>query len=366
MTTVMVPSGGESYPYLLEESCLSRIDVLLAELLPDSRFLVVSDENVGPLYGRSVAAQLGAPWLELPAGEKHKGWVSVEKVVRWLIGRGAERSDVVVAVGGGVLTDIVGFAAAVTLRGIPWVAVPTTLLAMVDAAVGGKTGVDLDLGKNLIGCFWSPAAVIADPLALTTLEPRQVRAGLAEVLKAAIISPSTLEHLIDTHLEAAAGGDVLRARDLILVAVRVKAEIVALDERERGPRATLNLGHTVGHALEAATGYGRFLHGEAVAWGLLAVLRLARDRGLLATAEAQTWAARLQPLAPLPDVAGLGWAQLAPFLGRDKKRGGGEVRWVLPRFGGVVAGVAVPEDEIARVWSALSALSGAGPFDVIL
>jgi 3-dehydroquinate synthetase len=366
MTTIAIASGSESYPYVLDEACLGRIEASLTGILPSRRFLVVTDENVGPLYGRSVAAQLNAPWLELRAGEEYKRWGNVEHVVRWLIAQSAERSDVVVAVGGGVLTDTVGFAAAITLRGLPWVAVPTTLLAMVDAAVGGKTGVDLDLGKNLIGCFWPPTAVIVDPLALTTLEPRQVRAGLVEVVKAAIISPSALEHLTDTHLEAAAGGDVLRARDLVLAAVRVKAEIVALDEREQGPRAALNLGHTLGHALEAATGFGRFLHGEAVAWGLLAELRLARDRGLLATSEAQAWAARLQPLAPLPDVAGLGWAQIAPFLGRDKKRGGGEVRWVLPRLGGVIAGVAIPDEEIARVWPQLSAVPGSGPFTVIV
>ncbi len=366
MTTVTIASGSGSYPYVLDEACLRRIAASLAGILPSVRFLVVTDENVGPLYGRSVAAQLDAPWLELPPGEENKRWGSVEKVARWLVAQSAERSDVVVAVGGGVLTDTVGFAAAVTLRGLPWVAVPTTLLAMVDAAVGGKTGVDLDLGKNLIGCFWPPSAVIVDPLVLTTLEPRQVRAGLVEVVKAAIISPSTLEHLTDTHLEAAAGGDVLRARDLILAAVRVKAEIVALDEREQGPRAALNLGHTLGHALEAATGFGRYLHGEAVAWGLLAELRLARDRGLLATSEAQAWAARLQPLAPLPDGAGLGWAQIAPFLGRDKKRGGGEVRWVLPRFGGVVTGVTIPDEEIARVWPQLASIPGTGPFTMIV
>jgi 3-dehydroquinate synthase len=356
MTTIGVTAGAGTYPYRLQEGVLGEIGEQIAAVHGGDHCFVVTDSNVGPLYGEAAAAQLAAPALTIPAGEEHKRWETVERIVQWLLTNDAERSSLVLAIGGGVVTDTVGFAAAITLRGMPWVAVPTTLLAMVDAAVGGKTGVDLDLGKNLIGCFWPPRLVLADPLTLLTLDPRQVRAGLAEVVKAAMIAPSLLEHLIDSHLAAAAEGDVLRTRDLILASVRVKADVVSLDERETGSRATLNLGHTLGHALEAASGYTTFLHGEAVAWGLLAELRLARDRGLIGTADAQAWAARLEALAPLPSLGNLSWEDVSPFISRDKKRERGRVGWVLPRLGGVVMGVEILQDEAAAVFSELASL----------
>ncbi len=365
MTTLFLGAGGERTPYHLREGALGEVVELIAPVVGPRRAYVASDDVVGPLYAQGVAERLDAPCLELPSGERHKRWESVERVIRWLLGFGVERGDVVVAVGGGVITDLVGFAASVAMRGLPWIAVPTTLLGMVDAAVGGKTGIDLDLGKNLIGTFWPPRLVVCDPLVLSTLDPRQLRAGLAEVIKAAMIAPSTLEHILDSHLVASAGGDVLRAQELIAAAVRVKAEVVTMDEREAGPRAALNLGHTLGHALEAATGYGRFLHGEAIAWGMLAELRIARDRGLLSTAEAQAWAARLETLAPLPPLADLSWEALEPFVRRDKKRVGGRVNWILPRLGGVVIGAAVTADEAAEAFHRLAAISPSGPYTAL-
>jgi 3-dehydroquinate synthase len=362
MTTIELARGGESAPCHIGEGLLRRIPELLAPYVRGGQVHVVSDGNVGPLYAAEVADRLDAPMLELPAGEEHKQWPAVERIVRWLVAHDAERSGLVVAVGGGVVTDIAGFAAAVTLRGMPWVAVPTTLLGMVDAAIGGKTGIDLDVGKNLVGAFWPPRAVIVDPLALATLEGRQLRAGLAEVVKAAMIAPSSLEHVLDANLAPVAAGDPLRAQELIVGCVRVKADIVAADERESGPRRALNLGHTLAHGLEAATRYRRFLHGEAVAWGLLAELRLARDRGLLSTAEAQTWAERICALAPLPDLEGLPWEAVSPFVARDKKRQGGRVSWVLPRMSGVVLDVAVGDEEAAAVYANLAALPPGGPF----
>ncbi len=357
-----MPGGAERAPCYIAEGLLERIAPLLAPHLRGRMAYVVSDTNVGPLYAAAAADQLKAPLLELPAGEEHKQWPAVERIVRWLVGHDAERTGLVVAIGGGVVTDVAGFAAAVTLRGMPWVAVPTTLLGMVDAAVGGKTGIDLDVGKNLIGAFWPPRAVIADPLALATLDLRQLRSGLAEVMKCAMIAPSTLEHVLDANLAPVAGGDPLRAQELIVGCVRVKAEIVTADERESGPRRALNLGHTLAHGLEAATRYRRFLHGEAVAWGLLAELRLARDRGLLSTAEAHAWAERVRSLAPLPGLEGLAWNDVQPFLARDKKRHAGKVGWVLPRLGGVVLDIAVGGEEAAAVFAELAKLPPQGPF----
>jgi 3-dehydroquinate synthetase len=363
--TIELSASGERTPYHLGEGLLGQAPNLLQRWLGGRRAFVVSDTNVGPLYAASLAESLGAPLLTLPAGEEHKRWPEVENVVRHLLAHEAERGDLLVAVGGGVITDLVGFAAAVAMRGLPWVALPTTLLGMVDAAVGGKTGIDLDLGKNLVGAFWLPRAVIADPLVLATLAPRQLRAGLVEVVKAAMIAPSSMEHLLDSHLASVAGGDPLRAADLIGVCVRIKAEVVALDERESGPRKTLNLGHTLGHGLEAATRYSRFLHGEAVAWGLLVELRLARDRGLLSTEDAEKWAARIGALAPLPSLDGLSWEAVAPFIARDKKRTGGKVGWVLPRLGGVVLDVPISDDEAADVYAMVAALPPAGPFEAL-
>ena len=262
MITVELTFGNEESPYHAGEGLLGEVAELVQPLEREHQIFVVSDETVGPLYGADVAEKLDAPLLQLPAGEEHKRWSSVERVVRWLIANQVERRGLLVAIGGGVVTDIGGFAAAVALRGIQWVAIPTTLLGMVDAAVGGKTGVDLDVGKNLIGSFWPPRVTIADPLVLGTLDLRQVRSGLAEVIKSAMIAPSTLEHLLETHLASVASGDPLRALELIVGCVRVKGEVVNLDEREAGPRRALNLGHTLAHGLEAASDYKHFLHGE--------------------------------------------------------------------------------------------------------
>lgn len=346
---------------VVREGVLGDAAALLRNELAGGRAFVVSDENVAPLYGEEVARTLEAPMLVLPAGENAKTWASAEAILRFLVGHGGERNDLLVAVGGGVVTDVAGFAASVYLRGIRWVACPTTLVGMVDAAVGGKTGIDLPEGKNLVGTFWQPRMVLADPLALATLPPRELRAGLAEVIKAAMIAPSTLEHVVEELLPRLLAGDFLAATPLLAAAIKVKAEVVELDERDHGARASLNLGHTLAHALEAATGYGHFLHGEAVAWGLLLALVLAQRRGLLASVEAARWAGRLERLAPLPPIP-VGFEELAPFLGRDKKRVRGSLRWVLPRLGGVVLGVEVPAEDVRAAFEEVTALPPSGPF----
>lgn len=346
---------------VVQEGALGELEGLLADELKRGRVFLVSDENVVPLYAEEVAARLDAPVLALPAGEQSKTWSSVERVVRFLLGHGAERGDLLVAIGGGVVTDVAGFAAAVYMRGIRWVAVPTTLVGMVDAAIGGKTGIDLPEGKNLVGAFWQPRAVVADPLTLATLPARQVQAGVAEVLKVAMIAPSSLEHLWEEHGRNLVEGDFLAVAPLLAAAMKVKSEVVALDERDFGARAALNLGHTLAHALEAATGYDYFLHGEAVAWGLLLSLLLAQRRGLLASVEAARWAARLEVMAPLLRIP-VSWEQVVEYLGRDKKRAFGAVRWVLPRLGGVVLGVEIPAEEVRACLEKLLEVPETGPF----
>ncbi len=361
MTLALRSASGEA-PYHLGRGALDELPRLVGEAARARRVYVVSDEIVAPLWAERVADRLDAPLLALPAGEQHKRWPAVEQILGWLIGFGVERGDALVAVGGGVVTDLAGFAASVALRGIAWVAVPTTLLGMVDAAVGGKTGIDLEAGKNLAGTFWHPRAVIADPGVLATLDGRQVRAGLAEMVKAALIAPGVLTHHLDAHLEGVVHHGREVPAELIAAAVRVKADVVASDEREAGPRAALNLGHTLGHALEAAAAYSRFLHGEAVAWGLLEALLLSVQRGLLEAATAREWARRIELLRPLPPLGDLTWAQVQPFVARDKKRSRGAPGWVLPRSGGVAVGVGVIDGEAAAAFARLAALPPGAPF----
>ena len=346
-------------PYHLAAGGIEHAAELLAPQLAGRRRFVVTDESVARLHGRSLAERLGAPLHAVAPGEEHKSLATAERIARWLLSLGVERQDVVIAVGGGVVTDLAGFAASVTLRGLRWVAVPTTLLGMVDAAVGGKTGVDLDVGKNLIGTFWHPAAVLADPAVLATLDRRQLRSGLVEVVKAAIIRPETLAAVLDRCGAAVASGELGDAEPLIAAAVRIKAEIVGADERESGQRAALNLGHTVGHAIEAATGYRRYLHGEAVAWGLMTALVVAHRRDRVDTADARRWVRRLTDAVDLAPVGDVEWEALRGYIARDKKAVGGRVGWVLPRAGGVDLDVAVADDEARDAWDAVRGARGA-------
>jgi 3-dehydroquinate synthase len=298
---------------------------------------------------------LGTGLIELADGEAEKNWSTVEDLIgRWL-DSGLTRRDTVAAVGGGVVTDTVGFAAAVYLRGISWIAAPTTLLAMVDAAVGGKTGVNLAHGKNLVGAFWPPRLVVVDVSTLSTLPARELRAGMAEVVKTAWIGDHDLLSSLSGGGAAFAAMTENQWQELVMRCLAVKARVVAADEREAGQRAALNLGHTLGHALEAATGYRHFLHGEAVAWGLRAAARLARRRGILSDAGEGRLGAALGPTDSLPPIAGIDPESLRDHIGRDKKRDARGVAWVLPTDDGVVLEQRVATDEALDVFSAMQA-----------
>jgi 3-dehydroquinate synthase len=292
--------------------------------------------------------------IELADGEESKRWPTVESLLgRWL-DEGLHRGDSVAAVGGGVLTDTVGFAAAVFLRGIDWIVIPTTLLAMVDASVGGKTGVNLDQGKNLVGSFWPPRLVVVDVETLSTLPERELRAGAAEVVKTAWIGDHDLVSTITQRPLTDFGALTLEQwEELVMRCLAVKAEIVDEDERESGRRASLNLGHTLGHALEAATGYGRFLHGEAVAWGLLAAARLGRRHGMLGADGEDELTAAVTSLGPLPPIADIDPESLRSHIGRDKKRNAEGVGWVLPTDDGVVLDQRVETGEVLEVFGEL-------------
>jgi 3-dehydroquinate synthase len=268
--------------------------------------------------------------LDLPGGEDHKRLAPVEELAEEMVRRGADRSSVVIAFGGGIVNDMAGFLAAIFMRGIPVIQVPTTLLAQVDAAIGGKTGVNLVHGKNLIGSFHQPQAVLIDPSLLSTLPDREYRAGLYEIVKAGIIrEPELFQYLADHSADVLARAP--EAVDHIVAeSVRMKAEVVSGDEREADLRRILNFGHTFGHALEAETGYTRFLHGEAVAWGMRAAVYLAQRTGHLSAEDAVDILETLELYGPIPPVNGISAQNLLGRLVHDKKTVQGKVHFVLP------------------------------------
>ncbi|MGA2282446.1 MAG: 3-dehydroquinate synthase [Candidatus Dormibacteria bacterium] len=327
---VPVPIGGSAYPVIVAEGAT---DHLTTHLPADCRRVaVVADRSVEPL-GRRLARRLAtsgreAPLVSIAAGEPVKSWAAAGRLLDRLASLGLGRRDALVAVGGGTVGDLAGFAAAAYCRGIAWVVVPTTLLAMVDSSIGGKTGVNLRAAKNLAGAFWQPRAVLADPTVLDTLPPRELASGLGEVAKYAMIAETDLPDLLDHGLERARTGDVRTLTAIIDCCAAIKAQVVGRDPRESGLRAVLNYGHTVAHALEAATGYGTVTHGEAVAAGMRVAGRLSAELAGLPAADL-AWQDRvldrlgLEGLPPIDPVA------VMHRLGHDKKSVGGEVRWVL-------------------------------------
>lgn len=350
MVRLELKSAHGDYPAVVGPGSLARMaEVLEREhlVLPRS---IVTDTIVGPLHGRRPAEALGLTNLEIPGGETHKTLSTIEEIFRHWLGMGLDRSGSVIAIGGGVVTDTVGFAAAAYLRGIDWIAVPTTLLGMVDAAVGGKTGVNLPEGKNLVGSFWPPRLVIADTQTLATLPARELSAGLAEVVKAAWISDHELLKILPDSTKI--GYDALTSHEweaLVARSVAIKAEIVNADEREAGLRKALNLGHTMGHALETATRYERFLHGEAVAWGLEAAAIFGRRRGLLSSAGERALRAAVDGLGDRPGIADLDAETVCSYLAVDKKRDADGIAWVLPTDDGVVLDQRVETAEAIEV-----------------
>jgi len=318
---------------------LDRLGALVRRTLRPGRVLLVTDARVGTLYGararRSLArAGIAVAILRVPRGEAAKQARHLARVWEACAAAGLGRGDAVVALGGGAVGDLAGFAAATWLRGVPWVCVPTTVLAQVDSSVGGKTAVALAAGKNLAGAFHQPALVLIDPATLATLPARERRAGLAEVVKTGMAVDASLFRWIEPRLDALAAGDIGALAGAIERAVCAKARVVLRDEREAGPRTALNFGHTAGHAIEAALGFRRIRHGEAVAIGMrIAAALSVREAGLPEAQRARLEAAldRLRLPRRMPPVP---LAALERAMRQDKKRGAAGVRWVLtPRMG---------------------------------
>ena len=312
------------------------------------KLFVVSTEDVWRHQGGRLAAALSTVEHEvlfLPGGEDQKRMAPVEALAEQMVQLGADRTSVVIAYGGGIVTDMAGFLAAIFMRGIPLIQIPTTLLGAVDAAIGGKTGVNLVSGKNLVGSFHQPLAVLIDPAVLDTLPDREYRAGLWEIVKAGIIREEGLFAYMMAECPAVLARHPDAVDHIIAESVRMKAEVVSGDEREADHRRILNFGHTFGHALEAETGYKRFLHGEAVAWGMRAAVYLGQTTGHISAEDSVTILEMLRAYGPIPPVDGLDACKLQARLVHDKKTVHGKVHFVLPvRIGEVTVVAGIPEN----------------------
>jgi 3-dehydroquinate synthase len=295
------------------------------------RFFVLTSEPIWALWGQAFCASFTEQpvALFLAQGERHKTLASVERLARQMAVSGADRGSLLVAFGGGIVGDVGGFLAAIYMRGIPYVQVPTTFLAQVDSSVGGKTGVNLPEGKNLVGCFHQPRVVFADIDVLGTLPDRELRAGLMESVKAGIIRDRVLVRYMEDHAAEVLGRNPNALERVIAASIRMKAGVVTRDEREGGLRMILNFGHTVGHAIERVTRYRMLLHGEAIGWGMVAALELARRRGTISGSQMARLENLIYAYGPLPPMK-LRPASLVAATAGDKKNIGGVRRFVLP------------------------------------
>jgi len=326
-----VNSRAGRYPVLIGPGISNRLPELLEDAQQRGRCMLVSNVTIWRFHGERLRALSAEEPILLPDGERFKNLQVVGRVYEGLIRARADRGSLVIALGGGVLGDTAGFAAATYLRGVPLVHVPTTLLAQVDSAIGGKVGVNHAAGKNLIGAFHPPAFVAVDPELLATLPRREFRAGLYETIKYGVIANRALFDTLAESLSAVFARDAAPLMRVISESCAIKARVVEADEHETGIRRTLNFGHTVGHALEAVTKYRRFRHGEAVGYGMLAAANIGASRGMMPAGDQDALAALIRAMGPMPAVGDLSTAQVLEAIGHDKKIVNGRLHYVLPR-----------------------------------
>ncbi len=341
MSEIRVQTASASYSVNIGQALLADVAATSLALAGKvSRVFLVTSPQIDHLWSASIregfaAQNIPVGTLLIPAGEQHKRLSTLERLCEELAAHGADRDSLLIALGGGVIGDITGFLAAVYMRGIRFVQVPTTLLAQVDSSVGGKTGVNLAAGKNLVGSFHHPLAVFADIDTLGTLPARELRAGLQESVKAGVIRDAALFGYMEENADRILAGDADALQHVIEASVRMKAEVVGEDEREQGLRMILNFGHTVGHAIEAATGYKTLLHGEAIGWGMIAATRLAKRREMLPDGTAERIIALVHRYANLPPFEASA-SHLVALTSGDKKKRGGTLSFILPtRIGSV-------------------------------
>jgi 3-dehydroquinate synthase len=359
--TVNVELGERSYDVEIGPDLLEQAGTRIAPLLHRPKLAVVTDENVGALHLDGLRDGLASAGIEmtsltLPAGEATKSWPHFERTVEWLLAEKVERRDVVVALGGGVIGDLVGFAAAVLRRGVRFVQIPTSLLAQVDSSVGGKTGINAPQGKNLIGAFHQPSLVLADTSVLGTMTQRDFLSGYGEVVKYGLLGDAAFFEWLEASGTDVSGGDMAARVRAVTRSVQMKADIVARDETEQGDRALLNLGHTFCHALEAATGYSdRLLHGEGVAIGCALAFELSSRLGLCSQEDPSRVRAHLRTMGMKTDLADIpgelpGAEALVDLMGQDKKVIDGQLRFILARgIGQAFVTSDVPRDAVISV-----------------
>jgi shikimate kinase / 3-dehydroquinate synthase len=358
MQTVDVTLADRRYPIYIGEKLLQHGD-LLARHLPQKRVALVTDTNLAPLYLDAVISALKACGIAvtpivISAGESQKNWQTLNSVFDALLLNRCERKTALVALGGGVIGDLTGFAAATFLRGVPFIQMPTTLLAQVDSSVGGKTAVNHPRGKNMIGAFYQPLAVIADTSTLDTLPAREVSAGIAEIIKYGIIRDVPFFEWLEANIEALVARDPSALAHAVEISCENKAQVVAADEREEhGDRALLNFGHTFGHAIETGLGYGAWLHGEAVGAGMVIAARVSQAMGILKAADVDRIVA-IVTRAGLPVTApDFGLQRYMELMGIDKKVESGKIRFILLRaIGAAFLTADVPAKALAAGLSA--------------
>ncbi|MDD5389285.1 MAG: 3-dehydroquinate synthase [Gallionellaceae bacterium] len=335
MQTLSVNLGDRSYPIHIGPGLLLRPDLVLPHLI-QKRVVVVTNTTVAPLYLAKLSlalelADIQVDSVVLPDGEAYKNWETLNSIFNALLTQRAERKTTLIALGGGVVGDLTGFAAACYQRGMPFIQVPTTLLAQVDSSVGGKTGINHPLGKNMVGAFYQPQLVLADTDTLATLPDRELSAGLAEVIKYGLIRDLPFLEWLEANMEKLVARDTEALMYAIYRSCQNKAEVVAADEHESGQRALLNLGHTFGHAIETGMGYGVWLHGEAVSAGTMLAADLSRRMGMITLADVDRVKTLFQR-AGLPVIApDLGYDAYMNYMGVDKKVEAGRIRFVLLR-----------------------------------
>lgn len=360
MAKIRIDSSRAPYAVVCSRGTVSRVSELTPKHSRRGEIFFLSSPRVWNYWGRKLTAksrgQRSATIL-FDDSEPAKRLATVEKIARALVSLGADRDATLLAVGGGVVGDVAGFVAASYLRGVRLIHVPTTLVAQVDSAIGGKTGVNLPEGKNLVGAFYPPELVIADPDVLSTLPHRQYRAGLYEIIKYGVIADPALFRYLERHMHALLRRDRAAVEYVIPRCIRIKAMVVGKDERESGLRQILNFGHTLGHALETATGYKKFLHGEAVGQGMIFATLLALAIGHLGVRDAARIIGLILSVGPLPRIPSLSNSELRTLLLSDKKVHAGEIGWVLPStIGKAKWGVAVPWPVVGTSFRALPEL----------
>ncbi len=351
MLRVDVRTGSQSYPIYIEHGVTAQLGRLIeSSPKPASHRFFVSSPLVWKLHGKTLSKAVPkTDTILLPDGEKFKQLSTAARAYESLIKLEADRGALIIAVGGGVIGDMAGFVAATYLRGIPLVQVPTTLLAQVDSAIGGKVGVNHTLGKNLIGAFHQPSLVAIDPALLETLPRREFRAGLYEVIKYGMTSSRALFERIDREMDAIFARKADALVPIIGESCTIKANVVGLDERESGPRRMLNFGHTAGHALEAVTKYKRFRHGEAIAYGMIVAAEIAVARGVMTGTDREALGRIIMKLGPLPPVGDLSTKEVLEAMRHDKKVVNGTLHYVLcTGIGSWTIATDVAEDELAK------------------